>query len=66
MFNSGISKESDIVDLGAELGIIQKSGAFYSFNEVKLGQGKENAKLFLSENIEISSQIQSLIAENIA
>ena len=66
MFNSGISKESDIVDIGAELGIIQKSGAFYSFNEVKLGQGKENAKLFLSENIEISSQIQSLIAENIA
>ena len=66
MFNSGISKESDIVDIGAELGIIQKSGAFYSFNEVKLGQGKENAKSFLSENAEISSQIQSLIAENIA
>ena len=65
MFNTGISKESDIVDIGAELGIIQKSGAFYSFNETKLGQGKENAKSFLSENIEISSQIQSLISENI-
>ena len=66
MFNSGISKESDIVDIGAELGIIQKSGAFYSFNEIKLGQGKENAKSFLSENVEVSSQIQNLIAEKIA
>lgn len=66
MFNSGISKESDIVDIGAELGIIQKSGAFYSFNDIKLGQGKENAKSFLSENVEVSSQIQNLIAENIA
>ena len=66
MFNSGISKESDIVDIGAELGIIQKSGAFYSFNDIKLGQGKENVKSFLSENVEVSSQIQNLIAENIA
>ena len=66
MFNSGISKESDIVDIGAELGIIQKSGAFYSFNEIKLGQGKENVKSFLSENVEVSSQIQNLIAEKIA
>ena len=66
MFNTGISKESDIVDIGAELGIIQKSGAFYSFNDIKLGQGKENVKSFLSENVEVSSQIQNLIAENIA
>jgi len=66
MFNSGISKEADIIDIGADLGVIQKSGAFYSFNEIKLGQGKENARLFLSENIEISSQIQSSIAEKIA
>ena len=66
MFNSGISKESDIVDIGAELGIIQKSGAFYSFNDIKLGQCKENVKSFLSENVEVSSQIQNLIAENIA
>ena len=64
MFNSGISKESDIIDIASELGLIQKSGAFYSFNEIKLGQGKENARLFLSENSEISSQIQKLIANN--
>ena len=64
MFNSGISKESDIIDIASELGVIQKSGAFYSFNEIKLGQGKENARLFLSENAEISSQIQKLIADN--
>ena len=64
MFNSGISKESDIIDIASELGLIQKSGAFYSFNEIKLGQGKENARLFLSENSEISSQIQKLIADN--
>ena len=64
MFNSGISKESDIIDIASELGLIQKSGAFYSFNEIKLGQGKENVRLFLSENSEISSQIQKLIANN--
>ncbi len=64
MFDSGISKESDIIDIASELGLIQKSGAFYSFNEIKLGQGKENARLFLSENSEISSQIQKLIADN--
>ena len=64
MFNSGISKESDIIDIASELGLIQKSGAFYSFNDIKLGQGKENVRLFLSENSEISSQIQKLIANN--
>ena len=64
MFNSGISKESDIIDIASELGVIQKNGAFYSFNEIKLGQGKENARLYLSENAEISSQIQKLIADN--
>ena len=64
MFNSGISKESDIIDIASDLGLIQKSGAFYSFNEIKLGQGKENARLYLSENAEISSQIQKLIADN--
>ena len=66
MFNSGISKESDIIDIGSELGVLQKNGSFYSFEDIKLGQGKENARVFLSENAEISSQIQKLISENIA
>ena len=66
MFNSGISKESDIIDIGSELGVLQKNGSFYSFEDTKLGQGKENARVFLSENAEISSQIQKLISENIA
>jgi recombination protein RecA len=66
MFNSGISKESDMLDIGAELNILQKNGSFYSFDDIKLGQGKENARIFLSENVEVSSQIQKLISESIA
>ena len=50
MFGKGISKESDILDLAVNLGIIQKSGAWFAYNETKIGQGRENAKVFLKEN----------------
>jgi recombination protein RecA len=59
MYNEGISKEGDIVDLGAQLEIIAKRGAFFSYGEQRLGQGRENAKNFLREHPEISAQIEA-------
>ena len=58
MFGKGISKESDILDLAVNLGIIQKSGAWFAYNDVKIGQGRENAKIFLRENPEIAEEIE--------
>ena len=64
MFNEGISKEGDLVDLGTEAAAIKKSGSFYSFGDIRLGQGRENAKKFLKENNEIAEQIEDLIRNN--
>ncbi|MFI8574609.1 MULTISPECIES: recombinase RecA [Rossellomorea] len=64
MYGEGISKEGEIVDLGSELDIVQKSGAWYSYNEERLGQGRENAKIFLKENPEIRSEIMLKIREH--
>ena len=64
MFNNGISKESDIVDLGEKQGIIKKSGSFYSYNDIKIGQGRENSKKFLKENKDISEKIESEILQS--
>jgi len=61
MFNEGISKEGDLIDLGTDLGALTKSGSFYSFGETRLGQGRENAKAFLREHEAIAGQIESLI-----
>jgi recombination protein RecA len=64
MYGQGISKEGEIVDLGSELDIVQKSGAWYSYNEERLGQGRENAKQFLKENPEVRSEIMYKIREH--
>src|SRR3954447_6989133 len=61
MFNEGISRIGSIVDLGTELGVIRKSGAFYSFGDQRLGQGRENAKEYLRNNPEMALEIESLI-----
>jgi recombination protein RecA len=61
MFNEGISKEGELVELGAEHEVLKKSGSFYSFGETKLGQGKENVKVFLKENPDIALQVEALI-----
>ena len=63
MFGRGISREGDILDLAAEAGIIQKSGAWYAYNESKIGQGRENAKQFLSENPEIMFEVEEKVRE---
>lgn len=58
MYGEGISKEGEIIDLGSELDIVQKSGSWYSYNDERLGQGRENAKLFLKENPSLRLEIQ--------
>jgi len=63
MFDHGISKEGDLVDLGVELGIIKKAGAFFSFDETRLGQGRENSKEYLREHQELAQEIERKIRE---
>lgn len=63
MFGRGISKEGDILDLASEVDIINKSGAWYSYNDAKIGQGRENAKQYLSENPEIFDEIYQKVRE---
>jgi recombination protein RecA len=63
MFGSGISKVGDLLELGSTMGFIKKSGANYSFNETRLGQGRENAKEFLLSNPEIAGEIERLVRE---
>ncbi len=63
MFGKGISREGDILDLAVEEDIINKSGAWYSYNEIKIGQGRENAKLFLSENPDIFEEVEMKVRE---
>jgi recombination protein RecA len=60
-FEHGISKVGEIVDLGVELGIIDKRGAFFRYNEGLLGQGRENAKIFLTENPAVADEIEDAI-----
>ena len=64
MYGEGISREGEIVDIGSELDIIQKSGAWYSYNDERLGQGRENSKLFLKENDAMRLEIMQKIRDH--
>lgn len=61
MFGQGISREGDILDLAANLGIINKSGAWYAYNETKIGQGRENTKTYLKEHPEILEEVEAKV-----
>lgn len=61
MFNHGISKTGDMLELGVAAGIVKKAGAFYSYGETKLGQGRENAKEFLTQHPEIAQSIEARV-----
>ncbi len=61
MFNQGISKEGELLQIGTDKGIIRKSGSYYSFGDARLGQGRENVKRFLREEPEIAARIEELI-----
>ena len=61
MFGQGISSEGDILDLAANVGIVNKSGAWYAYNEDKIGQGRENAKQYLREHPDVMEEIEGLV-----
>ena len=64
MFGQGISKEGDILDLAANVGIINKSGAWYAYEGDKIGQGRENAKTYLRENPEFCNMIEQKVRDH--
>ena len=64
MYGEGISKTGELVDLGVESEIIEKSGSWYSYKTERIGQGRENAKTFLKENPDIAEEIETLIRQN--
>jgi recombination protein RecA len=63
MYNEGISKVGDIIDLATQLEIITKRGAFFSYGDIRLGQGRENAKEFLRQNTELSNEIETAVRQ---
>jgi recombination protein RecA len=63
MYNEGISKVGDILDLAAELDIIDKHGSWYSYGDIRLGQGRENTKEFLRQNKELQEEIEKAVRE---
>jgi len=65
IYGSGISKEGDILDLGVELDIVEKSGAWFSFNEERMGQGRENVRRFLAEHPDVMKNISDRVKEKL-
>ncbi|MEQ1713987.1 MAG: DNA recombination/repair protein RecA, partial [Hyphomicrobium sp.] len=64
MYGEGISKTGELVDLGAKANIIEKSGAWFSYNGERLGQGRENTKLFLKNNPKVAAEIEKAVRAN--
>ncbi|MFO7584909.1 MAG: recombinase RecA [Anaerolineales bacterium] len=63
MYNEGISKEGDLLDLATQFEIVQKRGAFFSYGDIRLGQGRENSKEFLRQNPEVALEIETIIRQ---
>ncbi|MBE6054700.1 MAG: recombinase RecA, partial [Clostridium sartagoforme] len=63
MYNEGISKEGNLLDIAVNEGIIDKSGSWFSYNDIRMGQGRENSKIYLKENKEIASEVENAIRE---
>ncbi len=61
MFDHGISQEGNLIDLGVELGLVKKAGTFFSYGDIRLGQGRENAKQYLSQNPELAREIEQKV-----
>jgi recombination protein RecA len=64
MYGEGVSKMGEILDLGVKAGIVEKSGAWFSYDSQRLGQGRENAKAFLKANPDITTKIETAIRQN--
>ena len=61
LYGEGVSLEGEIIDIGVKLGLVEKSGAWYSYNGNKIGQGKDNTRMWLKENPEIANEIEQKI-----
>ena len=61
MYGEGISKTGEIIDLGVKAGVVEKSGSWYSYGDERIGQGRENAKLFLKSNPAVAKEIEDKI-----
>ena len=64
MYGEGISKVGDLLDIAADVDIVKKSGAWYSYNDIKLGQGRENVKKFLEDNPDLISEIDEKVRKH--
>uniref|UniRef100_UPI0025DC2CAF recombinase RecA n=1 Tax=uncultured Gemmiger sp. TaxID=1623490 RepID=UPI0025DC2CAF len=64
MFGEGISKIGELIDLGVKLGVVQKSGAWFNYGDVRLGQGRDNAKAYLKEHPETAAEIEKIVRDN--
>jgi len=64
MYGEGVSKTGELIDLGVKAGVVEKSGAWFSYNSQRLGQGRENAKLFLKDHPEVANEIEMALRQN--
>src|SRR5690625_1644563 len=64
MYGEGISKTGELIDLGVQAGVVEKSGSWYSYNDQRIGQGRENVRRFLKENPEIADTIEQAVRAN--
>jgi len=64
MYGEGVSKMGEIIDLGVKAGVVEKSGAWFSYDSQRIGQGRENAKTFLKNNPDIANKIEGMIRQN--
>ncbi|KTD25891.1 MULTISPECIES: recombinase RecA [Legionella] len=65
LYNEGISRESEIINLGTQLGLIEKSGAWYSYKQEKIGQGKDNVRVYLKENPQVAAELEKQIRDEL-
>jgi recombination protein RecA len=64
MYGEGISKNGELIDLGVKAGVVEKSGAWFSYDSQRIGQGRENVKVFLKSNPDIAAKIESAVRQN--
>jgi recombination protein RecA len=64
MYGEGVSKIGELIDLGVKAGVVEKSGAWFSYDSQRIGQGRENAKAFLRENPDLAAKIEAAVRQN--
>jgi recombination protein RecA len=64
MYGEGVSKIGELIDLGVKAGVVEKSGAWFSYDSQRIGQGRENAKQFLKENPDLAAKIEAAVRQN--